>query len=51
MALVLIYIGAKIFVQQFIGKFAPEISLGVTFNLLAGGILYSLYKTKVPASP
>jgi tellurite resistance protein TerC len=46
LALVLIYIGAKIFVQQFIGKIAPEISLGVTFALLSGGILYSLWKTR-----
>lgn len=46
LSLVLIYIGAKIFVQQFIGKIPPEISLGVTFTLLAGGILFSLWKTR-----
>ena len=46
LALVLVYVGAKIFVQQFIGKIPPEVSLGVTFALLAGGILVSLYKTR-----
>lgn len=46
LALVLIYVGMKIFVQQFIGKIPPEISLGVTFTLLAGGIVYSLFKTR-----
>ncbi|MDX2257507.1 MAG: TerC family protein [Hyphomicrobiaceae bacterium] len=46
LALVLVYVGAKIFVQQFIGKIPPEVSLGVTFTLLAGGIVYSLYKTR-----
>jgi tellurite resistance protein TerC len=46
LSLVLVYVGAKIFVQQFIGKIPPEFSLGVTFSLLAGGILYSLYKTR-----
>jgi tellurite resistance protein TerC len=46
LSLVLIYIGAKIFVQQLIGKIPPEISLGVTFTLLAGGILISLWHTR-----
>ncbi len=46
LSLVLVYIGAKIFVQQFIGKIPPEVSLGVTFALLAGGILVSLWRTR-----
>ena len=46
LALVLIYVGGKIFVQQFIGKIDPHISLGVTFVLLAGGIVFSLFKTR-----
>ena len=46
LSLVLIYIGAKIFLQQFIGKIPPEISLGVTVSLLLGGIVLSLIKTK-----
>ena len=50
LALVLIYIGAKIFMQQLVGKIAPEISLAVTFTLLAGGILYSLWRTRGEAA-
>jgi tellurite resistance protein TerC len=46
LSLVLIYIGAKIFAQQLIGKIPPEISQGVTFTLLAGGILISLWQTR-----
>jgi tellurite resistance protein TerC len=46
LSLVLIYVGAKIFLQQFIGKIPPVISLSVTFGLLAGGIIYSLWKTR-----
>jgi tellurite resistance protein TerC len=49
LSLVLIYVGGKIFVQQFIGKIAPEVSLGVTVGLLGGGILYSLWKTRAGA--
>jgi tellurite resistance protein TerC len=29
-----------------IGKIPPVISLTVTFGLIAGGVLYSLYKTR-----
>jgi tellurite resistance protein TerC len=46
LSLVLIYVGAKIFVQQFIGKIPPVFSLTVTFGLLAGGILFSLWVTR-----
>jgi tellurite resistance protein TerC len=45
LALVLIYVGGKIFVQQFVGKIPPELSLAVTVSILAGGIFYSLWKT------
>jgi tellurite resistance protein TerC len=48
LALVLIFIGAKIFVNHFYGKLDPAISLGVTAALLAGGILLSLWKTRGP---
>jgi tellurite resistance protein TerC len=51
LALVLIYVGAKIFAQQIVGKIPPEFSLGVTFALLAGGILFSLWKTRRDAQP
>jgi tellurite resistance protein TerC len=45
LALVLVFIGAKIFLVGFIGKFPPAISLAVTFGLIAGGMLVSVYKT------
>jgi tellurite resistance protein TerC len=46
LALVLVFIGAKIFLVGFIGKFPPAISLTVTFGLIAGGVLFSLWKTR-----
>lgn len=46
LALVLVFIGTKIFVNLTYGKIDPAISLGVTFGLLAGGILFSLWKTR-----
>ena len=46
LALVLIFIGTKIFLVGFIGKFPPMISLGVTFGLILGGVLVSLWKTR-----
>lgn len=44
LALVLIFIGAKIFYSELYGKLDPTISLGVTFALLAGGIIASLLR-------
>ena len=46
LALVLVFIGTKIFLLGFIGKFPPAISLTVTFGLIAGGVLVSLWKTR-----
>ncbi|WP_397580052.1 TerC family protein [Sphingorhabdus sp.] len=49
LALVLVFIGSKIFVSDFLmegDKFPPVLSLGVTFGLILGGILFSLWKTK-----
>ena len=46
LALVLIFIGTKIFLVGFIGKFPPLISLSVTFGLILGGVLVSLWKTR-----
>ncbi|MBL0085376.1 MAG: TerC family protein [Ideonella sp.] len=46
LALVLVFIGTKIFLVGIIGKIAPVISLGVTFGLIAGGVLVSLWKTR-----
>jgi tellurite resistance protein TerC len=46
LALVLVFIGAKIFWNQLVGKLDPAISLGVTVTIIAGGILFSLWKTR-----
>ncbi len=46
LALVLVFIGGKIFWNQIFGKVDPAISLGVTLALILGGILYSLFKTR-----
>jgi tellurite resistance protein TerC len=49
LALVLVFIGSKIFVSDFIlggDKFPPVLSLAVTFGLILGGILWSLWKTR-----
>ena len=49
LALVLVFIGTKIFVSDFImdgDKFPPVMSLMVTFALILGGILFSLWKTR-----
>jgi tellurite resistance protein TerC len=51
LALVLVFIGAKIFVADFanIDKVPASISLGVTVALITGGILYSMWRTRKPA--
>jgi tellurite resistance protein TerC len=46
LALVLVFIGGKILLLDLIGKMPAWISLGVTVGLLAGGVLYSLYRTR-----
>jgi tellurite resistance protein TerC len=53
LALVLIFIGGKIFAVNIIGKIPAWLSLGVTIGLLLGGVLYSLYRTRgaSPAAP
>lgn len=50
LALVLVFIGGKIFLVGIIGKIAPVISLSVTLALLLGGVLLSLWKTRDQAS-
>jgi tellurite resistance protein TerC len=53
LALVLVFIGSKIFVADFLmdgGKFPPVASLAVTIALIAGGIFYSLWKTRSEAA-
>ena len=53
LAILLIFIGSKIFVADFFGwtKFPASWSLGVTFVILASGILWSLWKTREQARP
>ena len=51
LALVLVFIGSKIFLVGLIGKIPAVVSLGVTFGLLLGGVLYSLYKTRNQSAP
>lgn len=48
LALVLIFIGSKIFIADLMGweKFPATLSLGITLALIAGGMIYSLYKTR-----
>ena len=48
LAILLIFIGSKIFVAEIMGweKFPAGISLGVTFGILAAGILWSLWRTR-----
>ena len=49
LASVLVFIGAKIFVADFLlggAKFPPLASLGVTLGLIAAGVFYSLWKTR-----
>ena len=46
LALVLVFIGSKIFLVGIIGKIPPVISLSVTFGLIAGGVLVSMWKTR-----
>ncbi len=54
LAAVLVFIGAKIFVADFVlggDKFPPLLSLGVTAALIASGIVYSLWKTRGAPEP
>jgi tellurite resistance protein TerC len=48
LALVLVFIGSKIFLTDLIGieKFPPGLSLAITFGLLALGVVWSLLKTR-----
>ncbi len=52
LSIILIFIGSKVFVAELLGleKFPAGISLGVTLALLAGGVVYSLHKTKAEAT-
>ncbi|HDS0961114.1 putative membrane-bound redox modulator Alx [Pseudomonas hunanensis] len=50
LALVLVFIGSKIFLHDVVGKVPAEISLSVTIGLLIGGVLLSLWKTRASAN-
>jgi tellurite resistance protein TerC len=49
-ALVLVFIGAKIFLVNIVGKVPPLVSLSVTVALLVGGVVFSLLKTRREAA-
>lgn len=49
LALVLVFIGSKILIADFVlggAKFPPLASLGITLGLIGSGIVYSLWKTR-----
>jgi tellurite resistance protein TerC len=48
LAVLLIFIGSKIFIADLLGwgKFPAEWSLGITFLILAAGVVFSLWKTR-----
>ncbi len=46
LALILVLIGVKIVLMMIGIKLSALLTLGLTFGLLAGGVVYSLYKTK-----
>jgi tellurite resistance protein TerC len=50
LALVLVFIGAKIFLVGIIGKIPPVFSLSITFGLIVGGVIVSLWKTRNDAA-
>ncbi|WP_431297931.1 TerC family protein [Tabrizicola sp. BL-A-41-H6] len=48
LALLLVFIGSKIFVADALGleKFPANLSLGITFAILAAGVIYSLWRSR-----
>lgn len=46
LAIVLIFIGSKIFAVNVFGKMPAWISLSVTVSILLAGVMYSLYRTR-----
>lgn len=46
LALVLVFIGSKVFLVGVVGHIPPWLSLSVTLGLLGGGVLLSLLKTR-----
>lgn len=52
LAIVLVFIGSKIFVADMLGleKFPAALSLGITFAIIASGVVWSLLKTRGQAN-
>jgi tellurite resistance protein TerC len=50
LALVLVFIGGKIFWNHWFGKLDPAVSLGVTLALIGSGVAFSLWKTRRAAA-
>jgi tellurite resistance protein TerC len=46
LAVVLVFIGSKVLLANLLGKIPPAVSLGVTFGILAAGIIFSLLGTR-----
>jgi tellurite resistance protein TerC len=48
LSLLLVFIGSKIFIADLLGmeKFPANLSLGITFAILAAGIIYSLWRSR-----
>jgi tellurite resistance protein TerC len=46
LALVLVFIGAKIFWNEFVAKLDPAIALAVTLLIILGGVVFSLWRTR-----
>jgi tellurite resistance protein TerC len=51
LAVVLVFIGLKIFAVNLLGKMPAWISLSVTLSVLLAGVLYSLYRTRSRSVP
>lgn len=53
LAIVLIFIGSKIFLADLLGleKFPAALSLSITFAIIAAGVVWSLLKTRDPQQP
>jgi TerC family integral membrane protein len=53
LAILLVFIGSKIFVADALGlaKIPPSLSLGITFAILASGIVWSLWRTRRQGLP
>ncbi len=51
LALVLVFIGSKVFLAHFVGKIPAAASLGITLGILAAGIIVSLRSTRSGRGP